>query len=224
MCNNAIGVLTLKDEVYGTGGKEYFFYDDFRGYEIINDDGDTIRVSKDDINYIKYNDGTMFVSPFTDMYNDLDILLFSKDERYRVISELDFYYVLMSEDDATISVIKREMRIVEIVGFDFEEYQKQTAKTAVFPADNALEYLSFGLIGEAGELANKFKKIYRDDNGKLTDERLDAIKLEIGDILWYISELSTFLKFDLSQIALDNLTKLRVRQSKNALHGDGDNR
>ena len=62
------------------------------------------------------------------------------------------------------------------------EYQRKAKETAIFPADKALEYLSLGLVGEAGEVANKVKKLIRDKKVLLDTT---VISSEIGDVLWY---------------------------------------
>lgn len=107
----------------------------------------------------------------------------------------------------------------------FEEYQKEAIKTAKYPkiGENFV-YPMIGLSGEAGEVANKVKKIFRDDNGILTEERKNEINHELGDLLWYMSQLATDLGISLDDIAIENLKKLAARQQKNTIIGDGDNR
>ncbi len=108
---------------------------------------------------------------------------------------------------------------------DFEEYQKISRKTAIYPdKDNNFVYVTLGLIGEAGEVAEKIKKVLRDNNGILDEERKQALKKELGDVLWYLAQLSTELGLSLDDIACFNIEKLSSREQRGTLHGDGDNR
>jgi len=108
---------------------------------------------------------------------------------------------------------------------DFEEYQKISRKTAIYPdKDNNFVYVTLGLIGEAGEVAEKIKKVLRDNNGILDEERKQALKKELGDVLWYLAQLSTELGLSLDDIACFNIEKLSLREQRGTLHGDGDNR
>ena len=108
---------------------------------------------------------------------------------------------------------------------DFDDYQKKCEKTAVYPnIGKNFTYPTIGLMGEAGEVANKIKKLIRDDDGKVLKTRRDEIKAEMGDMLWYMAQLGTELGLKLSDIAKYNLEKLAKRQKENKLHGSGDNR
>jgi len=107
----------------------------------------------------------------------------------------------------------------------FEEYQKKSRKTAIYPGkDNNFVYPTLGLVGEAGEVAEKIKKVLRDDGNKLNKERLSDIEDEMGDVLWYMAQLATELNLNLSKIAQKNLKKLKSRKMRGKLHGDGDHR
>ena len=101
------------------------------------------------------------------------------------------------------------------------EYQKKAKETAIFPADKALEYLSLGLVGEAGEIANKVKKLIRDKKVLLDTT---VISSEIGDVLWYCAMLADYLDVNLGKIMDDNLDKLKSRKQRGTLGGTGDNR
>lgn len=107
----------------------------------------------------------------------------------------------------------------------FLEYQKKAHKTAVYPEDKALEYLTLGLVGEAGELANKVKKIVRQDTQNIPFEDLQD---ELGDVLWYMQELSSFIapriEDSLGYIAYRNIEKLKDRQKRGVIKGTGDKR
>lgn len=102
----------------------------------------------------------------------------------------------------------------------FNQYQENAAKTAIYPEDRALEYLSLGLVAEAGEFAGKIAKYYRKDKTFETQAVID----ELGDILWFISEMSRLMQQPLSIIADNNTTKLASRAERGQLKGDGDNR
>lgn len=106
----------------------------------------------------------------------------------------------------------------------FDEYQREANKTASYPEKDALYYCGLGLAGESGEVAEKLKKIIRDSNGVLSAEKKEDIIKEIGDVLWYVSQLSTVLEIPLEDVAQRNLDKLSDRQKRNALLGDGDER
>ena len=109
----------------------------------------------------------------------------------------------------------------------FNEYQMAVTETAVYPGPgtlNGLAYVTLGLAGEAGELANKVKKAYRDDGEELTPLRKAELKKELGDVLWYASQMATELGILLADVAADNLDRLQSRKQRGTLHGSGDNR
>ena len=104
-------------------------------------------------------------------------------------------------------------------------YQVRACETASFPKHQAMEYLTLGLAGEAGEIANKVKKFIRD--GATKDEYLAKrieIGYEIGDILWYCAVLAKELEMNLGHIMENNLQKLSDRKKRGTLSGSGDNR
>ena len=107
---------------------------------------------------------------------------------------------------------------------DFNKYQNQSRKTAIYPKSAKVIYPTLGLCGEAGEVAEKVKKTIRDNKGKFTSEKLNEIADELGDVLWYISNLSSDLGFKLDFVAERNIKKLKSRQIRNKLRGNGDNR
>ena len=102
---------------------------------------------------------------------------------------------------------------------NMNDYQNQASKTAIYPASVQVLYPTLGLAGEAGEVANKVKKIVRD--GKLDKE---AIGSEIGDCLWYIAAICKDLGLKMEDVAQANLDKLRQRQERGTLSGSGDTR
>jgi len=110
---------------------------------------------------------------------------------------------------------------------EFDEYQRKTKETAIYPRDNpmiALSYATLGLVGEAGEIANKVKKIIRDHSGAINQDVKDKLGKELGDVLWYVSAIATELGANLSTVANDNLDKLFSRKERGTLKGSGDNR
>lgn len=107
---------------------------------------------------------------------------------------------------------------------DFAKYQEKARATAIYPVEHAVTYPTLGLAGEAGEVAEKVKKIIRDKGGEFSQEDRLAIRKELGDVLWYISQIACDLDITLESIAIANIEKLRVRQEKGTLSGSGDDR
>ena len=107
---------------------------------------------------------------------------------------------------------------------DLDMYQKVALTTAIYPREQAIIYPTLGLTGEAGEVANKVKKIIRDGSNKNDDSMVSEIKSEIGDCLWYIAVLADDIGCKLSDIANANLIKLANRKEKGTIHGSGDKR
>jgi NTP pyrophosphatase (non-canonical NTP hydrolase) len=108
---------------------------------------------------------------------------------------------------------------------DLSEYQSRSRATAVYPdAGDNLLYPTLGLCGEAGEVAEKIKKMIRDDDGVLTDQRRAALAKELGDVLWYLAQIATEADLELDAIAEANIEKLSSRQRRNVLQGSGDDR
>ncbi len=107
----------------------------------------------------------------------------------------------------------------------FEEYQKKAQKTAIYPnRGKNFSYPVLGLCGESGEVAEKFKKIIRDKKGEISNQDKEEIKKELGDVLWYLSEISYVLGISLDDIAKFNIEKLYSRMDRNKINGNGDNR
>jgi NTP pyrophosphatase (non-canonical NTP hydrolase) len=105
------------------------------------------------------------------------------------------------------------------------EYQELSRRTATYPgAGDNIVYPTLGLAGEAGEVAEKVKKLLRDDDGVMSDERREALAGELGDVLWYVSQVATEAGLDLEEIAQGNLDKLLSRQRRGVLSGSGDSR
>lgn len=108
---------------------------------------------------------------------------------------------------------------------NFEDYQKRSRQTYNdIPMDHPLVYPTMGLLNEAGELAGKVKKLFRDKQGVITDADREALKGEIGDVLWYLTQICTNLDLSLEDVANANLEKLLSRLERGVIQGDGDNR
>ena len=104
------------------------------------------------------------------------------------------------------------------------QYQEKALKTAIYPEDKKIIYPTLGLTGEAGEVADKVKKVIRDNNQEFTDEKKRQIALEISDVLWYCATLSHDLGYTLGEIGQMNVDKLASRQQRNKIGGSGDER
>ena len=104
------------------------------------------------------------------------------------------------------------------------EYQQHALETAIYPENRKIIYPTLGLTGEAGEVADKVKKVIRDGHEEFTDEKRLEIVKEIGDVLWYCATLSRDLGYDLDEVARMNVEKLRSRMERHRITGSGDNR
>ena len=108
---------------------------------------------------------------------------------------------------------------------DFDTYQAESRKTwGIIPMNHPIVYPTMGLANEAGEVAGKVKKIFRDRNGQITEEDRQSLKNELGDVLWYLTQICTELGLTLEEVAETNITKLSSRQERGKIGGDGDNR
>lgn len=103
---------------------------------------------------------------------------------------------------------------------EFTEYQEFVNGMAFYPnAGKNLVYPILGLSGEAGEVANRYKKILRDDNGKLTSASNNDILKELGDCLWYISAIANEMGMTIEDIAKLNIEKLTKRREDSKVTG-----
>lgn len=112
---------------------------------------------------------------------------------------------------------------------DLRHYQTATVQTAIYPENGtgselALAYTALGASNEAGEVAGKVKKILRDGWGDRPMEKKIQILDEVGDVLWYLSQVCNELGMDLSEAADRNLKKLNSRKERGVIQGNGDNR
>ena len=113
---------------------------------------------------------------------------------------------------------------------NIDEYSKKAITTDTFAGEpqevSSFGFLekAFGLSGEAGEVAEKIKKILRDKNGRATAEDKKELAKELGDILWYVNAVGLYLGFSLEEIAQMNLDKVLSRKARGKTSGSGDNR
>jgi len=116
---------------------------------------------------------------------------------------------------------------------DLDTYQSIIEKTAIYPEQIGMAYCAMGLSGEAGEVTEKIKKLYRDhsnwdEDGSITTlismEYADSIKKELGDVIWYVTALANEFRFSLREVLESNYEKLTKRKKTNTLSGSGDNR
>ena len=105
---------------------------------------------------------------------------------------------------------------------NLNDYQKSAVKTAIYPGYMGIPYTALGLAGEAGEVANKVKKMIRD--GKSLEECKEGLVAELGDVLWYIANLAHEIGVPLEYVALFNVEKLRKREQNETINGNGDER
>lgn len=113
------------------------------------------------------------------------------------------------------------------IDMDFNEYQELTQSTAIYPGQGGiggLNYSIIGMVGEAGEVANRFKKVLRDDASILTRESRAEILAECGDTLWYLTRICEELGESLEYVAASNIAKLQERATRNKIVGTGNNR
>lgn len=107
----------------------------------------------------------------------------------------------------------------------FDEYQKLALRTARDPnKKDELFHLVLGLMGETGEIAEKFKKLVRDHDTNLDKLDKKDMAKELGDVLWYIAVLASYLGLSFEDIAENNIAKLADRKVRGKIGGSGDNR
>lgn len=107
----------------------------------------------------------------------------------------------------------------------FHAYQQASRKTwGEISMDSPIVYPTLGLVNESGEVAGKIKKIFRDKGGKISPEDREALKYELGDVLWYLTQICTELDLTLQEVATANIEKLYSRLERGQIRGEGDNR
>ncbi|HWP61584.1 MAG TPA: nucleoside triphosphate pyrophosphohydrolase family protein [Candidatus Paceibacterota bacterium] len=111
---------------------------------------------------------------------------------------------------------------------DFNEYQQLATRTSSLSKEKgdeyALMYFCMGLAGEAGELIEKIKKVIRNDSGVMSNEKREQIKYELGDVLWYLSQLARMSNVSLDDVATGNIAKLADRAKRGVIKSEGDAR
>lgn len=107
---------------------------------------------------------------------------------------------------------------------EINDYQKAALATAIYPNDGTVSYLALAISGEAGELADKVKKVLRDKDGVFSDADKKALALELGDVMWYVANMTKVIGYQLSDIAQMNIDKIEGRVKRGTLHGAYDNR
>ena len=108
---------------------------------------------------------------------------------------------------------------------NFTDYQSKSRKTAKYPAiGHGVIYPTLGLTNEAGEVAGKIKKIFRDNGGVIGEVEREALKSELGDVLWYLAQVCTELEIPLDEVAEGNIEKLYSRLERGRIGGEGDDR
>jgi len=105
-----------------------------------------------------------------------------------------------------------------IVGFDTNTSRHYDLRDGTY-VDKIL-----GLVGESGELADKYKKIIRDKGSVIGPADREELLKELGDVLWYVATLARYLDSSLDDVASQNVAKLSDRQQRNLIKGEGDNR
>lgn len=111
----------------------------------------------------------------------------------------------------------------------FDDYQKTAITTDIYGGKGDITSAAFinkilGLVGETGEVAEKIKKIHRNNDGKMSEEERKELLKELGDVLWYLSTIASYLNEPLDSIARANLEKLKDRKARDVIKSKGDNR
>ena len=131
----------------------------------------------------------------------------------------------MSEAWARIRPALRNLVDEGAQSLTLNEYAERAGVLAVYPNRGSNpDYPALGICGESGEVADKIKKMHRDDGGQLTDERRQGLKKETGDVLWYVAAMAYELGFTLEEVAQANIEKLTKRNVEGTISGDGDDR
>lgn len=107
----------------------------------------------------------------------------------------------------------------------FREYDEATKQSDLkFPDSDSLWYVTLGITGESGEIADLVKRVIREDNGKPTEKRRELLLKECGDVLWYLNKLTRLLGSSLSEVSEMNIKKLTKRMKAGTIKGSGNDR
>lgn len=106
------------------------------------------------------------------------------------------------------------------------EYQQRASETAQFDERSVhpMAYVALGLAGETGEVVEKVKKLFRNDKGDISEGKREDLAKELGDVLWYLSQLAHLLDLPLEHVAQVNLDKLKSRVEREVIKSEGDDR
>jgi len=108
---------------------------------------------------------------------------------------------------------------------NLNEYQTLALRTARSKdAPNEIFHLLLGLCGEAGEIAEKTKKIVRDKDSDFGQLDTDDLTKELGDVLWHVAVIADYFDIDLEAVGATNIKKLTSRLERGTINGSGDNR
>lgn len=108
---------------------------------------------------------------------------------------------------------------------NLNDYQQLALRTAA-PKDkkNELFHLLLGLCGEAGEIAEKTKKIVRDHASDFSKLDKDDLTKELGDVLWHVAVIADYFDISFNDVGEKNIAKLADRLKRGTIGGSGDNR
>ena len=105
-----------------------------------------------------------------------------------------------------------------------DDYQQKALSTNINEGTYLFFDRMFGLVGEAGEMADHVKKWIRDDKADWEKLDKDTLVSELGDVLWYVATVADTLGFSLEEVAQRNVAKLADRQRRKKISGSGNTR
>ncbi len=112
--------------------------------------------------------------------------------------------------------------VTELSMADYQMLAHKTSKNTL--VGHPVVYPTMGLTSEAGEVAGKVKKVFRDNDGIITEEIRQALIAELGGVFWYLAECATQIGATLDEIAINNIEELFSRKQRGVIEGSGDNR
>jgi|GEM_PF-58629 len=151
----------------------------------------------------------------------INIRIATKEERQRMIKDLKSSKVPKAKE-CLIRFFSTEEKKDNTMTLN--EYQKKALETEDYQDELKIILPTLGLTGEAGEVADKVKKVLRDNNGEFTDERKEEIAKELGDVAWYLAVSANSIGYTLEEICKMNIDKIESRFVRGKIHGEGDNR